>query len=137
MLRGLLGREGSISIKFDINKVDLHLLCGANTNDQRRTLTGGDNFVGVVNRLHQKTESTLQLLDDGLGEGGEVDAWVLIVDVLGELGNSLSVGFGLEAETLRFEQYSQFLVVGDDTVVNDGELPFGIRSGQAMLAELN
>jgi methylthioribose-1-phosphate isomerase len=32
----------------------------------------------------------------------------------------------LEAEALALQQSLQFLIVGDDTIVNDGELPVGI-----------
>ena len=80
--------------------VDLHLLLGADTDNQGRTLARGDDLSGVVDGLEQETESALQLLDDGLCEGGEVDAWVLSVDVLGQLGNGLGVGLGLESEAL-------------------------------------
>jgi hypothetical protein len=51
---------------------------------------------------------------------------VLVVDVLGQLGNALGVGLGLEAEALALEEGLQLLVVGDDTIVNDGELPVGV-----------
>jgi hypothetical protein len=50
------------------------------------------------------------------------------VDVLGELGNALSVGLGLELEALGLEESLQLLVVGDDTVVDNAELPVGVRS---------
>lgn len=49
-----------------------------------------------VDGLEQETESALKLLDDGLGEGDEVDVRVCLVDVLGELCDGLSVGLGLE-----------------------------------------
>ena len=53
----------------------------------------------VVHRLQQKTKSTLELLDDRLSKDGEINVWVLIVDLLGELCNGLSIGLGLELET--------------------------------------
>jgi hypothetical protein len=53
----------------------------------------------VVNRLQQETKSTLELLDDRLGKDGEINVWVLIVNVFGELCNGLSIGLGLELET--------------------------------------
>jgi len=53
----------------------------------------------VVNRLQQETKSTLELLYDRLGKDGEINVWVLIVDVFGELCNGLSIGLGLEFET--------------------------------------
>ncbi len=51
---------------------------------------------------------------------------MLIVEVLGQLGDALGVCIGLEAETSSLQESLQFLVVGDDTVVDDGELPLGI-----------
>lgn len=128
ILGRLLGSKRTFLSKLDIDKVDLHLLLGADTDAQWGTLAGGDDFVRVVDGLHEQAECSLKLLDDGLGQGGEVDAGVLIVDVLGELGNGLCVGLGLESEALALEQSLQFLVVGDDTVVDNGELPFGVGS---------
>jgi hypothetical protein len=53
---------------------------------------------------------------------------VSIVEVFGELSNALGVGFGLETEALTLEESLEFLVVRNDTVVNDCKLPLGIRS---------
>jgi hypothetical protein len=53
---------------------------------------------------------------------------VLVVEELGELRNALRVGLGLESEALGLEQGLQLLVVCDDAIVNDGELPCGVRS---------
>ena len=125
------GKRASIA-KLDIDKVDLHLSLCTDTNDQRRTLTGSDNLGGEVDRLEQQTEGALELLDDGLDEGGEIDVRVLVEDVLGQLCDGLGVGLGLESEALGLEQSSQLLVVGDDTIVNDGELPLGVRSDQGL-----
>lgn len=121
------GKRASIA-KLDIDKVNLHLSLCADTNDQGRTLAGSDNFRGEVDRLEQQTEGALELLDDGLDEGCEVNVGVFIEDVLGQLGDGLCVGLGLEYKALGLEQSSQLLVVGDDTIVNDGELPLGVRS---------
>lgn len=128
VLGGLLGRERTILTELDIDEINLHFLGGADTNDQGRTLAGGDDLVGVVNGLHEKTEGALELLDDGLGQGGEVDAWVLIVDVLGELSDGLGIGLSLELEALALEEHLQLLVVCDDSVVDNGEFPLGVGS---------
>jgi hypothetical protein len=53
-----------------------------------------------------------------------------IEEVFGELRNALGVGLGLESETLALEQGLEFLVIGDDTIVDNSELPLGIRSSQ-------
>lgn len=127
VLAGTLSGQGlAILGELNIDEVDLHLLLGLDTNNEGRTLAGSDDLAGEVHALHEKTESALELLDDSLDESGEVEAGVLIVDVLGQLGNGLSVGLGLEAHSLALEESPQFLVVGDDTVVDDGELPLGV-----------
>jgi hypothetical protein len=53
---------------------------------------------------------------------------VLVVQVFGKLRNTLRVCLGLEPEALGFEQDLQFLVICDDAIVNDRELPRGVRS---------
>ncbi|CAF3449092.1 unnamed protein product [Fusarium graminearum] len=127
---GLLeAMDGSVLVRvLNIDEVDLHAALGLDTDDKRRTFSGGDDLMGVVDGLDEETVSTLELLDDSLGQVGEADGRVLVVDVLGELGNALSVGLGLELETLGLEESLKLLVVGDDTVVDNGELPGGVRS---------
>jgi hypothetical protein len=56
-----------------------------------------------------------------------------IEEVLGELCNALGIGLGLESETLALEKSLEFFVVGNDTIVNDCELPLGIRSVQGLV----
>ena len=124
ILGGSLSREGRLVIRvLNVNKVDLHASLGLDTNDERRALAGSNDLMGIVDRLDEQTVSTLKLLDDSLGQVGEIDLGVLVVDVLGQLGNALSVGLGLETETLAFQQGLELLVVGDDTIVDNGELP--------------
>ena len=79
-----------------------------------------------VDGLEQETICTLQLLDDCLRERGELEVWVLVVEVFGKLGNALGVCVGLESEASTFEKSLQLLIVGDDTIVDDRELPFRI-----------
>jgi hypothetical protein len=129
ILGSSLGGEGSVLVRIlNVDEVDLHAALGLDTDNKRRTLSGGDDLMGVVDGLDEKTVSTLELLDDSLGQVGEANGRVLVVDVLGELGNALSVGLGLELETLGLEESLKLLVVGDDTVVDNGELPVGVRS---------
>lgn len=75
-----------------------------------------------MNGLQQKPESSLKLLNDGLCKSGEVNARVPLVDVLGELGDTFCVGFGLKNISLVFQEGLQFLVVCDDTVVDYREM---------------
>ncbi len=108
---------------LDIDKVHLHWLVGANTDDQWGTLSCCDDLVGVVNRLHQKAKGALQLLDDSLGKVGEVDRWVLVVQVFSKLWDDLCVRLGLKLEALALQQNSQLLVIRDDAIVDNRELP--------------
>src|SRR5690606_23871851 len=64
--------------------------------------------------------------NNGLGEVCEAHIGVLIMDVLGELGNALGIRLGLEPEALALEQSLQLLVVGDNAIVDNGELPVGV-----------
>jgi hypothetical protein len=129
VLGGSLGREcTSLITVLHVDEIDLHAALSLDADDERRTLSGGNDLVGVVNGLDKKTVSTLKLLDDGLGQVGETDVGVLVVDVLGQLGNALGVGLGLESEALALEKGLELLVVGNDTIVDDGELPRGVRS---------
>lgn len=135
VLRGALGREGSVLVSvLNIDEVDLHLLLGADTHDQGRSLAGSNHLVGVVHRLHEQTKGTLELLDDRLGELHEAEVRVLIVDVFGELGNGLGIGLRLELEALALEQHLQLLVVCDDAVVHDGELPVGVGPAETRVS---
>jgi hypothetical protein len=92
--------------------------------------------MGVVDGLDEQTVGALELLDDGLGEVGEANGGVLVVEVLGELGNALGIRLGLELEALGAQEGLELLVVGDDTIVDDGELPGGVgpARGEAVLA---
>ena len=123
-MRSGLGRQGAVLVGvFDVDEVDLHALLGLDADDEGRTLAGSDDFVGVVDALDKETISTLKLVNDGLGKVGEADLGVLVVEILGQLGNALGIGLGLEPEALALEQGLQFFVVGDDSIVHDGELP--------------
>lgn len=124
-----LGGKGGVLIAIlNINKVDLHAALSLDANNEGRTLSGGNNLVGVVDGLDEQTVGTLELVDNGLGEVGEANLGVLVVDVLGELGNALGIGLGLKLEALALEKNLQLLVVGNDTIVDDGEFPGGVGS---------
>ena len=123
----MLGREQLTTIaELNIDKVDLHLLLRLDTDHQWRTLASCDNLTWVTHTLHEQTEGTLELLDHGLAEGREVNVWVLVVDVLCELGNGLCVRFRLELHALAFKQDLQLLIVCDDAIVHNSKLPLGV-----------
>lgn len=129
ILRSSFGRERGVVISvLDVNKVNLHTSLSLDTNDEGRALAGGNNLVWVVNRLDQQTVSSLKLLDYCLGQVGEADLRVLIINILGELGNALRIGVGFELEALRNEERLKLLVVGNDAIVNDTEFPGRVRS---------
>jgi hypothetical protein len=133
-----LGGEGSIVIRvLDIDEVNLHATLSLDTNDQRRALASGDDLMRVVNGFDQQTVSSLKLLDDGLGQLSEADAGVGIEEVLRELSNAFRVSLGLELEALGGEQGLQLLVVGNDAIVNDGELPVRIRATQKRIESVS
>ena len=120
VVRSTLGGESSVLVVvLDIDEVNLHLLLCSDTDDKGRTLAGGDDLMGVVNGLDEKTESTLEFLDDSLDQGGEAEVGVLRVNILGKLRDSFSVGLSLEFVALALEQSLQLLVVCDDTVVDN------------------
>lgn len=77
--------------------------------------------------LQEEAKGTLELFDDGLCESGEVQVWVRVVEEFGEFSNALGVRIGLELEALALEKRPELFVVGDDTIVDDGELPLGVR----------
>lgn len=127
---GLSGESGVLVRVLNVDEVNLHTALGLDTDDERRTLTGSNDLVGVVNRLDEQAIGTLKLLDDSLGQVGEANRRVAVVDVLDQLGNALGIRLGLESEALALEQGLELLVVGDDTIVDDGELPGGVRASK-------
>ena len=137
VLGGLLGRQGLIFGIFDVDKVDAHLLGGSHADDERGALASGNELVGVVDGLEEEPKGALEFLDDGLGQDSEVDVGVEVVEILGELGNALGVGLCLEAEALAFQQGSEFLVVGDDAIMDDGKLPADIGSAGILVVMAN
>lgn len=123
----LSGQSLALLGVLDVYEVDLHLLRRLDTDDERGTLAGSNDLMWVVDGLQQKTESALKLLDDGLCKDGEINVRMLVVNVLGELCNRLSIGVGLELEAPGLQEGFQFFVVGDDTIVNNSKLPVGVR----------
>lgn len=131
ILGSLLSRQRAVLGVLYINKVHLHLAGSLDTDNERRTLAGGNDLVGVVNRLKKQSESSLKLCDDGLGKGRHVNVRVLVVDVLSEDSNALSVGLRLEVLALALQQNLQLLVVGDDTIMDNGKAVGGITPSRS------
>ena len=76
----------------------------------------------IADGFEKESEGALQLLDDSFSKRSEFDVWMFVVEEFSELGNTLSVCLRLKAEALGFQKSSQFLVVGNDTVVDNREL---------------
>ena len=78
--------------------------------------------------LEDEGERALELLEDGLDELCEGNALVRlgVVDVFGEDGDGLCVRVGLELVTTFLEDEAELGVVGDDAVVDEGELCGGV-----------
>lgn len=127
ILRGLLRGKRLVLRIFNVDKVHLHLPRGPHTDDEGRSLAGRNDLMGEVNRLNKETKSTLELLHDSLCEDSEVNLWLLVEEILGKLSNALGVGLRFKAEALALQQSSEFFVVGDDTIVDNGEFPAQVR----------
>lgn len=74
--------------------------------------------------------ATYKLLDDRFDKvsEGQVRVLLSVKDVLGELGNTFSVGLGLEGDPLLFQEGLDFLEVCNDTIVDNGELSVRVRA---------
>lgn len=126
-LRSSLCRKSTVVLAvLNVDEIDLHAALGLDTNDKGRTLSGSNDLMGVVDRLDKQSIGTLELLDNSLDEIGETNLGVLVVDVLGQLGNALGIRLGLKFEALGGEQGLELLVVGDDAVVDNNELGVGV-----------
>lgn len=115
--------------KLDIDEINLELLLGLDTDQERRTTAGSNNLIGVVGGLEDEGERTLEFRKDGLDEFRERCAVsrLRVVDILCEDGYCLSVGLTLEMVSTLLEQETECGGVSDNTVVHDGELGLGIR----------
>lgn len=67
---------------------------------------------------------TDEFFDDALDQAGEgqVLAFTVVKQELAQLGSHLSVSFGFELVTSLLEYQSEFLVIGDNPIMNHGEL---------------
>ena len=49
-----------------------------------------------------------------------------LIDIFGKLSNAFGISISFECDTLLFKKSLDFLIVGDNTVVYDGEFVFGV-----------
>jgi len=117
-----------LASEFNVNKIDLELLVGLHADQEGRTAAGGYNFIGIVLRLEDKGEGTLELLENGFDKLGERDTlvWLRVVDIFRKDGNGLRVGLALKLVTAVLEDETEGGGIGDDTVVHDDEIAGGI-----------
>ena len=80
--------------------------------------------------LEDERKGALELLEHGLDQRGECDALVGfgVVNVFQEDCNRLSVGVGLEFVASLLQYQPEFIRVGDDAIVHDGEVAVGVGS---------
>lgn len=96
-------------------------------NHGRSSLDGND-FVRVSRALDDESESSLKAVRNSSQQLDERNLGVLVVEVLAQLGNNFSIGLRFEDESLLEELVLEFLVVGDDTIVNSDEFVVSVRS---------
>src|SRR6266404_2865958 len=113
-----------LASEFDIDEVDLEFLVCLDTNQERRTTASGDHFIGVMLRLEDKGEGTLELLEDSLNELSESDAFVRlrVIDIFRKNGDGFGIGFAFEFEATVLEDQAEGSRVGDDAVVYDDKI---------------
>ena len=116
--------------KLDIDEVNLELLLGIDTNQERTTTAGGDNFVRIVGGLEDECERALKLLRHSLDELSEAETLIglRVVDVLCQNRDCLCVGLTLKLVTALLQDETKSSSIGDDTVVDDDELVGGVRA---------
>lgn len=76
-----------------------------------------------MGRFEDEGKRSFELLEHGLDQLGEGRLLlVLIEDIFGEDGDSLSVRLGFEPVTPLLEHESKIAAVGDNTIVDDDEV---------------
>ncbi|KAH3660597.1 hypothetical protein OGATHE_004929 [Ogataea polymorpha] len=119
---GTLSCCGGVRNELDVHKVHLELLLALDTNQQRRTLPGGHQFVGIVDRLDHQTVGTLQLVQDFLGQLVKFQVVVLVEIVFEQLGDNFGVGVRSEGMALALQKRLELSIISDNTVVDHNEL---------------
>lgn len=114
--------------EFNIDEIDLELLLCLDTNQERRSTTSEDDFVGVMSGFEDEGKRSLELLQNSLDKVGESDALIglRIVNVFREDSNGLSISLTFELVSTLLEDKSESSSVGDDTIMDDAEIGLGI-----------
>jgi hypothetical protein len=109
--------------KFDIYEIDLEFLVRLDTDQERGTTTGSDDFIRVMDGLENECKGALQFLQHGLDQVREGDSLALlrVVDVLGKYGGCLCIGIGLKFVSSLLQNETELCRIGNDTIVHDNE----------------
>lgn len=127
--------------ELDVDKVDLELLLGLDSDQDRGTTAGDDHLVGKVDRLEDKGERSLlfkrfaqvesagasregrerrthELHDDALDKSGEGHLFTLlrVPEVLGENSSDLRVGVTPERIATLLKDEAELLVCNGEVV---------------------
>jgi hypothetical protein len=120
-----------LASKLNIDEINLQLLVGLDANQERRTTASRDNLVREVRGLENKSERTLELLQNGLDQLSEGEApgtSLRVKNIFGQDSDGLGIGVGLELVSALLQNLSQLSAVGYDTVVNEHEFAFSVRA---------
>ncbi len=109
----------------------------AYADDDRRPGAGGDDFVGLGGGENAESEGTGEALDgaaDGIfKKDGSASGSGIVLDLLDEVSDDFSVGFGDELVALCGEFALQVQIVFDDAVVDDDDTAGAIAMGMGVL----
>lgn len=122
--------------KLNIDKINLQLLIGLDTDQEGGTTTSSDNFIGEVRRLEDEREGTLELLEDGFDQLGEREAFgtaLRVENVLGEDSDGLGIGVALELVATFLKDLPQLGTVGDNAVMDENEFRVRIRTNRVTI----
>ena len=113
-----------LACKLNIDKINLEFLICLDANQERGTAAGGNDLVGIVLRLEDESEGTLELFENGFNKLGERDAlvWLRIVNIFCEDGDGLRVGLALKLVATVLENEAEGGSVSNDPVVYDDEV---------------
>lgn len=123
-------RNCLLACKLDINEIHLQLLVGLHSDQEGRTTSGSDDFIGIVDRLEDECEGPLEFLEYSLDQSCEGDAlvWLRVVNVFSEDSNGFGISLRLEIVSSLLQDESEFSGIGDNTIVNNHKLVLGRRS---------
>jgi hypothetical protein len=116
-------------------------LLGCFDTDQKRgATTGSDKLLWKMGAFKNQSKCTFlairkeyQFFDNRLNQIGKRQrnptiTLLSIINVLCKLGDTFCISFRFKSKAKLLEDSTQFLVIGDNAIVNNGKLVFRIRS---------